>query len=193
MSPYDPQIHHRRSTRLKGYDYSQNGAYFITVCTHGKQCLFGQIADGNMELNDLGRIVLAEWLAAPKIRESVELDEFVVMPNHFHAAFLILSGWADQPTPVARAEEGVCQYAPTPTVGFHSPSLTAGAIVRGFKSAVTSQINAKRDTLGQPVWQRGLYEHIIRNEHDLSQIRQYIANNPAKWQLDRENPDRIKR
>ncbi len=170
---YDSDKHHRRSIRLRAYDYSQAGAYFITLCVHDRACLFGDIADGVMHLNDLGRAVESEWLHTRGVRPQVELDEYVVMPNHFHGIVVVVD-----------MGRGVLQYAPT----FRSPSRSVGAVVRGFKSAVTRRINQMRQTPGLPVWQRNYYEHIIRSERELARIRQYIVNNPAQWASDRENP-----
>ena len=165
--------HHRRSIRLKHYDYSQPGAYFITMCTFNKECILGNVINGGTLLNEFGRIVETEWLKSGQIRKNVELVEYIVMPNHFHGILVIDS-------------RGVLPYAPTQ---FRLPSQTVGAIIRGFKSAVTKQVNQLRNTPGKPVWQRNYYEHIIRNEGELNNIREYILNNPLRWEYDRENPN----
>jgi REP element-mobilizing transposase RayT len=167
----------RKSIRLKHYDYSQDGAYFVTICRQGRKCLFGEIENGHMQLNECGRIVESEWLKTPALRFSVKLDEYIVMPNHFHAILNIVNGG-----------RGVLQYAPT-SQPFHSPSQTIGAIVRGFKSAVTKQINVLRNTPGIAVWQRNYYERVIRNENELFETRKYIQENPLKWDSDPENPN----
>ncbi|MBI5187280.1 MAG: hypothetical protein HZA01_16360 [Nitrospinae bacterium] len=128
---FTPEKHHRRSIRLKEYDYARNGAYFVTICAHNHQCLFGEIVNGEMQLGDFGQIVHAEWLQTAKLRSNVVLDVFVVMPNHFHAIFIINDG------------RGVLPYAPASApapANFRSPSQTVGAIVRGFKSAATKKI-----------------------------------------------------
>jgi REP-associated tyrosine transposase len=127
-------------------------------------------------LNDLGKIVATEWLRTPEIRPNVTLDEFVVMPNHVHG-LLAMEAF----------RRGVSH---TPSETFHSPAQTVGAIVRGFKSATTKRINEVRQTPGAPVWQRNYYEHVIRNEQELSRIRKYVADNPLQWALDRENPEK---
>ncbi|WP_413175267.1 transposase [Anabaena azotica] len=177
---YDPQKHHRRSIRLKGYDYSQEGAYFVTICTHNRERLFGNIINSQMELNEYGHAVVEGWLKTPELRPNVELDEFIVMPNHLHGIIIIC--------------RGVLQYAPTtesmPISNslLRSPSQTIGAIVRGFKGAVTKQINQMRDLPETPIWQRNYYESIISTENDLHRTREYIINNPAQWDLDEENP-----
>lgn len=166
----------RRSIRLAHYDYSQDGAYFLTLCVHDRACLFGEVVDGAMRLNELGALVAPEWLRTATIRPQVALDEFVVMPNHFHIIIAIED-----------SRRGVLPYA---RPRFQSPSQSLGSIVRGFKSATTKRINEIRGTPGTAVWQRNYYEHVIRNESELIRIREYIANNPHQWSLDRENPQK---
>lgn len=178
---FDKEKHRRRSIRLKDYDYARNGAYFVTVCTYNHQCLFGEIINGEMQLKDFGQIVYDEWLRTAKIRPNVVLDVFIVMPNHFHAIMILNNDG-----------RGVLPYAPVPApTNFRSPSQTVGAIVRGFKSAVTKQVNEMRNTPGLEVWQRNYHEHIIRNENERNLIRQYIIYNPQKWEFDRENPANV--
>jgi REP element-mobilizing transposase RayT len=172
---YDPEKHHRRSIRLKEYDYSQSGAYFITICVYNRECLFGEIVNGEVRLNEWGTIVEKELLKTPALRSNVLLDEYVVMPNHLHGIIVIMDHC-----------RGVLQYAPTRRL--RSPSQTIGAIVRGFKSATTKRINEMRAAPGMPVWQRNYYEHIIRNENELNEIREYIVGNPIKWAEDENNP-----
>jgi REP element-mobilizing transposase RayT len=166
----------RRSIRLSHYDYGDAGAYFITLTAHNRACIFGDVADSAMVLNDTGRIVVSEWHRTPIIRSQVALDEYVVMPNHFHALVAIES-----------SHRGVSH---TPSDKFHSPSQTLGAIVRGFKSATTKVINQMRVNPGIPLWQRNYYEHVVRNDEELQRIREYIVNNPIQWALDRENPEK---
>jgi len=165
------QIHHRRSIRLKGYDYSQSGAYFVTICTHNRELLF--FVEG------VRRILDKEWLKTGCIRQNVILDEFVVMPNHLHGIIVVPPG-------------NVGAYSHTPLQkGFESPSRTIGAIIRGFKSTTTRQINLFHNTPRIPIWQRNYYDHIVRNEDEMNKIREYIQNNPLKWCLDRENPGQV--
>jgi REP element-mobilizing transposase RayT len=154
---------------LKGYDYSQSGVYFVTICTHNRGLLF--------EEEEVKRIIDKEWVNTGSIRQNVILEEFVVMPNHLHGIIVIT--------------HGVGAYCDTPLQNrFRSPSKTAGAIIRGFKSTTTRQINLFYNTPGIPIWQRNYYDHIIRNEDELNKIREYIQNNPLKWDLDKENPGR---
>ena len=181
---YDPFKHHRRSIRLKDYDYTQAGAYFITCVTHNRDNLFGDIADGEICLNEMGHVVEEEWLNAARVRPNVELDEFVVMPNHFHG-IIVISG--DNVGASRR-------LAPTAAKPPRAPAPNSiGAIMAQFKSIVTKRINLLCDTQGAPVWQRNYYEHIIRNDADLDRIRAYIFNNPFNWQSDDENLQNLRR
>ena len=173
----------RRSIRLKGYDYSQPGAYFITVVTQDRAHVFGEVVDGQMRLNEAGRMVQADWQRTAEIRPRVDLDAFVVMPNHVHGIIVLTAGC-----------RGTLQRAPTHTVGqFGKPtSDSVPTIVRLFKSATTCRINEMRGTPGAPVWQRNYYEHIIRDDAALQRIREYVASNPVQWDLDRENLHRAR-
>ena len=163
--PYAPTTtkYHRRSIRLKGYDYSQKGVYFIIVCAHKQQCLFGDIVNGKTHLNKYGRIVKEQWLLSSEVRSEIELDVFVIMPNHFHGIVIISN---------------------TNTVGANGRSplqmkpRSLSSLMAGFKSSVTSRINHWRNMPSVPVWQRSYYEHIIRSEDELNSIREYIINNP---------------
>ena len=167
----------RKSIRLKAFNYSQVGGYYITLCSLGRICLFGRICDDQIILGHFGKIVFEEWLNTPILRSNVQLGEFIVMPNHFHGIIIINEN-----------RRGVLQYAPTDEYhssnAFRSPSQTVGSIVRGFKSAVTNKINRLRNLPGQPVWQRNYFEHIIRNDADMRRIEEYIFNNPKNWKSD---------
>lgn len=140
-----------------------------------------------MVLNDFGKIAHHEWLQTENIRDNVELDVFVIMPNHMHAIFGIKADVHEFRRPTVRAYRDTKQ--PKTNREFKSPSKTVGAIVRGYKSTVTKQINQIRETPGQKIWQRNYYEHIIRNEKSLERIRDYIQNNPASWQEDQNHPN----
>lgn len=212
MSTYNPNIHHRRSIRLKGYDYAQAGLYFITMCCQDRICRFGKVVEGKMILNEFGKIAHHEWLKTPEIRNNVTLEEFVVMPNHFHAIVRMLDvggekGECDSPEPIApeptapkrnlplikkrnspqQKGENISPRQRSRTGESNSPlqgpSQTVGAIVRGYKSAVTRQLNALG--LKGKLWQRNYYEHIIRNQKAYDNISAYIINNPAKWDADK--------
>ena len=184
---YNPDIHHRRSIRLKGYDYSRSGLYFITLCVVDRICVFGNIVDGKMQLNDIGRLVEEEWLNTINIRKGdVRLHNYIVMPNHFHAIIEICecmdecdSSQILNTDNVGECEKGECEKGECDSLlRMKSPSKTVGAIVRGFKGAVSRQ-------LGYSVWQRNYYEHIIRTGESYRQISDYIVNNPTKWQDDK--------
>ena len=181
---FDPERHHRRSIRLKGYDYSQPGTYFITICAHDRACLFGEVVDGEMRLNEYGHIVRRCWEEIPLHFPHAELDTFVVMPNHVHGIVILTVG--------ARHDVGARHAVPLPhTEQFGKPVPgSIPTIVRSFKSATTRHINALRGTPGAPVWQRNYYEHIVRNEESLNRIREYILTNPIRWAMDWENPHR---
>jgi putative transposase len=182
---YDPERHHRHSIRLKGYDYTQAGAYFVTVCTKDRACLFGDVADGEMRLNQIGYIVRQCWLAIPEHFPRVLLDEFMVMPNHVHGIIVIIRATHNVGATHASPQPNASPLRARP----HGPQRqSVASIVGSFKSAATKRINEHRGTPGTPVWQRNYYEHIIRNDESLNRIRQYIMNNPLQWTLDRENP-----
>ncbi len=180
---YDPRLHHRRSIRLKGHDYASAGAYFVTMVTHGKRCLFGEVVGGVMRLNVAGRIVAEEWLRSAQVRSEVTMDAFVVMPNHIHGIVVI-----DRPTPTSLLP---ADLAIATAAGPRSRSI--GALVAGFKAAASRRIHACRGGSGPLVWQRNYYEHIVRDEVGLGRIRQYIADNPARWRTKRPRPDRDQR
>jgi putative transposase len=164
--------YHRRSIRLKGFDYSQNGYYFITTCTYQRQEIFGNISKHIMQLNPIGDIARNEWLKTPLLRKNVVLDEFVIMPNHVHGIIILDSVGAYCNTPLQNINT------------FTSPSNTIGAIIRGYKSSVTNQINILNHSPNHPVWQRNYYEHIIRNEKQYWAIKQYIQDNVKNWEKD---------
>ncbi len=172
----------RNNIRLKNYDYSQNGYYFITICTHNRENLFGKIINGKMVLNEYGNIVNKEWLVSAKIRKEIKIDKFVVMPNHFHAIVIIQNVGMYGNTSANTDENQKRMYIHT---SLQSPSHTLGAMIRGFKSSGTAKINTIRNTEQNPVWQKSYYDHIIRNEQDYKEIYEYIENNPQKWELDK--------
>jgi putative transposase len=195
---FNPEIHHRRSIRLKGYDYSRNGAYFVTICSWNRECLFGEIAGmkaskPEMLLNEYGKIVRDEWMGTSLIRKEIEIDEFVVMPNHFHG-IVVIWGRGDRPvaplTTIVGSIQGRPPVAPTEDRSGPKPK-SIGSFLAGFKSIATKRINENRQSTGAPVWQRNYYERIVRNEIECKRIREYINNNPANWNDDENNPDNI--
>ena len=176
----DPGIHHRISIRLRGYDYSRVGTYFVTICTQERECLFGEIVDGGVHLNDMGRIVVDSWEWLAEQYAHVSLDEYVVMPNHAHGIIVITDDCGD-----GSCGEDSCRGG-SRTAPTRKP---IGRLIGAFKTVSTKRINALRQMPGAKLWQRNYYEHIIRNEEELNRIRQYIADNPIQWEMDRENPN----
>jgi putative transposase len=253
IRPAEPVLPQRRSLRLRGYDYAQAGAYFVTICTQNRVCLFGDVVAGEMRLNDSGRLVAQCWQDIPSRFPNAALDEFVVMPNHLHGIIVIVraqfiaphdrgamnagamdsgamdSGAMDSgamgsgvtgsgvtgsgainraPTGGNGASNvgaqfiapvGAINHAPTggngasdvgaqfiAPVGAINRAPTVGDMVRAFKAVATRML--RQAQYPSFAWQRNYYEHIIRSEDDLARIREYIANNPLQWALDRENP-----
>ncbi len=175
---YDPHKHHRRSIRLKGYDYSSEGAYFVTICVKGGESVLGEVVGGEMVLNEYGRIVEACWQDLVNHYDHVVLDAFVIMPNHIHFIVILI----DATVGAGRVGAGL---RPAPT-GDKQHGLPE--IVRAIKSFSARRINELRDATGSSFWQRNYYEHIIRNERALNAIREYIHNNPANWLQDQLHP-----
>jgi REP element-mobilizing transposase RayT len=179
---FDPDVQHRRSIRLQRYDYSCAGAYFVTICTLNRECLFGEMEDGAMRLNDAGKVVEECWQEIPSHFPQVELDEFVVMPNHVHGILVIgESGVAVE----ERANDRAKNFSPLRKRPAGT-SRTIGSVVRGFKIGVTKWMRQAHPI--HAVWQRNYWEHIIREEVELEQIREYIRNNPVRWELDQLHP-----
>jgi putative transposase len=162
----------RKSIRLKDYDYTQAGAYYVTVCVNNRKCMFGDVHNGEMVLNEYGEMADKCWNQISQHFPHVELDECIIMPNHLH---------------------GIINITPNVGAGFPRPdndkgrgnrAPTLGQIIAYFKYGSTKQINQLRDTPRKPVWQRNFYEHVIRDESGLNRIREYIVNNPAQWEKD---------
>ena len=164
MSSTDSRIRlaQRRRLRLPQYDYASTGSYFVTICTQERRCLFGEVIDGAMLPNTLGRIVMSCWADLPNHYPNILLDSFILMPNHVHGLLFI-----EEP--------------------FASPA-DLSEIVRAFKSFSARRINECRNAPGSAVWQRSYFERIVRDETALPKIREYILNNPLRWSFDRNNP-----
>jgi REP element-mobilizing transposase RayT len=171
-----PKKHHRRSIRLHGYDYASGGAYFVTICTHSHKCVFGEIINGQMALNNAGQIAEHCWTKIPFHFPHIGLDVFVVMPNHVHGILFIddYSVGAKNFSPLQSGQRP------------RGTSKTIGSVIRGFKIGVTKWM--RRHTYIHNVWQRNYFEHIIRNEIEWDHLREYIINNPMKWECDRNHP-----
>ncbi len=192
---YDPNIHHRRSIRLQEYDYAQAGYYFVTICTQNRRPLFGTIANGRMALNDAGRIAAECWRKIPEHFPSTVIDEWIIMPDHVHGVIRIVGAnvGANNHSPTSRMAK---QHLPPALVAKqhlppanarandysplrkhpHGTSRTLGSMVRGFKIGVTK-------IMGDSPWQRNYYEIIARTDSALKNIRAYIRNNPANWDV----------
>ena len=175
----------RRSIRLQGYDYTRQGAYFVTICTRNRACLLGDIVEGKMHLSEAGRLAQVAWEGLPHHYPHVQIDVWVIMPNHMHGIVILTEAQATDDDMRVGADPKTdvgAGFKPAPTR--HGLS----EIVRAFKTFSARRINALHNTVGTPFWQRNYYEHIIRNQSALDRIRQYIADNPARWSEDLENP-----
>ncbi len=183
--PFDPDKYHRQSLRLPGWDYTRPALYFITICTHQRETLF---------VNDtLRSLVESAWQKIPKHRHAshVQLDEWVVMSNHLHS-ILIITGTeplVGKMEPINEQNNPLASTGFTSTLPHGAKASSVGAIIGNFKSLVTRHINNLRRTPGTRVWQRGYYDHIVRDEAELAAIRRYIIDNPRRWQEDRDNLD----
>lgn len=173
------------SARLQSWDYSSPGYYFITVCTHNRLNLFGDIINNVMDLNEFGRIVLAEWHKSFDIRHELLHEDFVVMPNHFHGIVRIVEASGRTSLLNSRNNPKSQQKKQSPRL----PPKSISSFMAGIKSAITKRINKIRNAPGAKVFQQRFYDHIIRNEQELNDIRQYIKNNPENWHIDRFNHD----
>ena len=185
---HNPDIQRRRSIRLKGYAYSQAGAYFVSIVTQGRECCFGDVIGKDMRLNDAGRMAHRVWESLPLRFPGVETDYFVVMPNHLHGIVIMNNlprnpgGGAAVKDRAAAGDRATTRVAPT-----------LGRVVGAYKSLTTLEYTRGVKTCNWPtfegrLWQRNYYEHIVRDDESLSRIRQYISDNPAQWMFDKENP-----
>lgn len=197
-SKFDPEKHHRRSIRLPEYDYSQAGAYYVTIVAWQREPLFGEVVNGEMKLNRYGKIVQAEWLELPKRLEFVALGVFMVMPNHFHGIVFLLDVVGATRPGLTKAHFGKISLPHETTDGMNGSPLprgpqpkSLGAIMAQFKSRVTKRLWKTPSLNGTPIWQRNYWEHIIRNEQDLKNKSDYIESNPMLWDEDDENPINI--
>lgn len=170
---YNPEKHHRRSILLKGYDYSQSGLYFITICVQDRIHLFGKIEQGKMILNDIGKVAQQCWQEIPQHFPNMQLHEFVIMPNHIHGIIEIVVR-ANNHSPQQPIQTGSPQQ---------SPSKPIGSAIRGFKIGVTKW--CRSNTNIYTLWQRNYYEHIIRSDEAYYTIAHYIITNPQRWQEDK--------
>ena len=183
MNEFDPEKHHRRSIRLKGYDYSQPGAYFVTICTQDHECLFGIVENGRMVLNDAGKMI-EKWMGVLESKfPDIHCEPYIVMPNHVH---LNIHNVGADPCvcPDKTGEQtGQGEHAgsPLPRVVQWFKTMTTNEYIRGVKQNHFPEFSGR-------LWQRNYYEHIIRNDEKLNRIREHIIYNHEKWEYYRENP-----
>ena len=192
---FDPQKHHRHSIRLRGYDYSQVGAYYVTIVAQDRECLFGEIIDKGMYLSKSGEIVLKWWNEIPIHFPNVETGAFVIMPNHTHGNIFIIedhTGEVLSPRDIENNNYLGANNKNTNNQGRETLPLrkpTLGQIVAYFKYQSTKELNKiETDKAITNFWQRNYYEHVIRNEKELKQKTDYILDNPSRWDEDEENP-----
>jgi putative transposase len=184
---------HRRSVRLKDYDYASEGMYWVTLCIQGRRTILGSVDDEAMHLSDLGQIVEAEWKRIPLAFPHAELDEFQVMPNHLHGIIMFdrrpeLVGANNPRHDVAsEGQTHIAGYSPSSVQPTGTVSGSLAAVIQNFKKNTGRVINRIQRSPGKPVWQRNYYEHIIRSEEELERLREYIVLNPSRWAFDQEN------
>lgn len=163
--------------------------YYVTICTFNRECLFGEIVGGSMKLNELGEIAVRHWNNVQEHLPSVKLDQWVIMPNHMHGIIYIVGAGSPRPiNGITPTESSLLGAETTPLQRY-----LLGQIIAFFKYQSTKHINQSRQTPGIPIWQRNYYDHIIRTDRSLDQIREYIQNNPARWHLDRNHPANIQK
>jgi putative transposase len=195
---YNVEKHKRQSLRLKGYDYTKRGAYYVTICTQKRQCLLGTINDGKMVLNHAGEMVQKIWNNLSIRCPEIVIDEFIIMPNHVHVIIFIVGA------PLVGAhsvESWMCDKDRAGTddrAGTRpAPTSSMGDVVGIFKSISTHQYSMNVNANNWPafpgkLWQRNYYERIIRNDDELIRIREYILNNPQQWDYEDNNPQNLK-
>jgi len=199
MSFYHPDIHHRRSIRLKNYDYSSEGLYYITICVQDKKCLFGKVIGTKMHLNAAGTMVDQAWRALSRVKRGVELDEYVVMPNHFHGILFLTDG----PAPITdgrwttEGDAGACVSEEDSSLQGQTGEapVTLGRVVKSFKTWTIHEYIAGVKNAGWPrfpgrLWQGNYWDRVIRNERELNNIRWYIRDNPRAWAEDEYHPSK---
>ena len=172
-------IRERKRNRMRGFDYSRSGSYFVTICVRDHREVFGEIHEGQLTLNDYGKLVEKHWLEIPSHYQNVQLDEFIVMPNHVHGIIVIANN----------ANHGIGKFVGTeqcsvPVTGMNKRTGLLSTAIKSFKEKCLKQIRNNPDSCDFQ-WQRSFYDHIIRDEQSLNNIRQYIRDNPRLWTLDR--------
>jgi len=196
---FNPEICHRRSIRLRDYDYRDAGAYFVTICSFQRECLFGEVVDGEVRLNDAGGMVSDLWEVLPERFQTVRTEEHVVMPNHFHGIIMILDGRGEPCVRPSFRKDDNRGKGDQEQKGDHkdrpygTEDNSLARVIQAFKSLTThAYIEGVNFQEWPPfpgrLWQRNYYDRVIRSEKELANIRQYIVDNPAKWDLDENNP-----
>ena len=198
---YDPEVHHRRSIRLSGFDYSRKGAYFVMIVTQGRACLLGQISNGEMRLNAAGDAITAWWRRLPDKFPSTSVDAFVLMPNHLHG-IIVIEGKGQRPESAPTESDGIARtglsFRPDvkglgPETDDVRPDPPISHMVQWFKTMSTNAyIHGVKESgwaaFKNRLWQRNYYEHVIRNVADYDRIFNYLGSNPLRWAEDEENP-----
>jgi REP element-mobilizing transposase RayT len=180
----EPATRDRHSIRLPDFDYTASAAYFLTLVARGREELFGSIVDTAIQLSPIGEIVREEWLRSTDVRPEVELDEFVVMPNHLHGIVIFHRDLSARDTRVLEPT-GAHSRAP-----LQRAPRSLGSFISGFKATATRRVRRLRLADERPIFQRNYFERVIRNGGEADRIRQYIIDNPARWLEDPENINR---
>ena len=188
---YNPDRYRRRSIRLQGYDYTSPNAYFVTICSYNHESLFGDVKMDKIVLNQFGRIIFEKWNQIPKYFKNTQIDQFIIMPNHLHGIVIIVTAKHSSEEFTESLNNKHKNASPSHPAGTMPDSVSS--IIQNFKSVTTRKINQIRKTSSAKLWQRNYYEHIVRNEKELNQIREYIIDNPLKWEFDEDNPKKWER
>lgn len=195
-----------KTARWTDWDYSWDGCYFVTICVRGRECCLGEIVDGEMKLSALGEIVEKFWLQITDGYQNVASDEYIVMPNHIHGIIAIHCDERNQTLENVATSQGVAatigvetihelslRQTPQTPLRIRRRNMTLSKLIGRFKMQSAKEINLIRGTMGEPFWQSRFHDRVIRNEHQLANVRKYIFNNPVKWASDRNNPINIAR
>ena len=185
MPTYNPNFHHRQSIRLFRHDYS-NGCYIVTICTFNRTHLLGSITDGRITLSEIGIKADKCWRSIPNHFSNAMLDDYVIMPNHMHGIIILNNPHSGSIN--SNDDPFVCGRLKNAYPRAHGPECGSfGAVIGSFKSAVTRMVNRDAVYIGHKIWQKGYFEHLIRNEKSLQMKRRYIACNPSRWDSDEYN------
>ncbi|MFH1359615.1 MAG: transposase [Candidatus Omnitrophota bacterium] len=169
----------RKQMRLKEYNYSTSGSYFVTICTKNRSCLFGDIVDKKIQLNVFGELVQSQWKQLSVRFQNIRLDDHVILPNHIHGIISVIN--------IVGAIHELPLQQKNPNNRIYRRNMLLPKIIGYFKMNTSKLINQIRQRPGNPVWQRNYYEHIIRNDKDLNRIQTYIDQNINNWENDRNN------